>query len=325
MKKWSGYGSCLAGAIEEFLQHKRALCKKYKSEEPAFRALDRYLVQNGVQTIEAIDSAILDQFFRSSASLQATTYNYRLGIIRRLFEWMVSQEKIRVSPLRTKRRQVNQTLMPFIFKHEDIKRLLSAASDLRDTSNAHRRAATWQMMIVLGYGLGMRVGEICNLQVGDIDFERSVLLIAESKFGKSRYVPLGPKLAQQLSSYVIESKIKNKSERVFRWHEGRSAMHSCNTGRTFRQLTLALDLHAGPGQREPRFHDLRHSFAVNTLVRFYREGKDPAQHLLRLSTFLGHSELQHTSVYLTITDGLLNEANTRFQKLAMEALREVLL
>ncbi len=323
MKKWTGYRSCLAESIEQFLEHKRALCKKYKSEEPAFRALDRYLVQTGVQTIDKIDGAIVDQFFRSSASMQATTHNYRLGIIRRLFDWMVNQEQICVSPIRTKRRQVNEKLLPFIFTPADVRRLLSAASDLHDTSNAHRRAATWQMMILLGYGLGMRVGEICNLRVGDIDFERNVLLIANSKFGKSRYLPMGPKLAQQLSLYVNDSEIENKSERVFRWHEDRTAMHSCNTWRTFRQLTLALDLRPAAGQREPRFHDLRHSFAVNTLMRFYREGKDPSHHLLPLATFLGHSELQHTAVYLTITDGLLDEANTRFQKLAMEALREV--
>ncbi|MBZ0188602.1 MAG: tyrosine-type recombinase/integrase [Candidatus Obscuribacterales bacterium] len=213
--------------------------------------------------------------------------------------------------------------MPFIFKHEDIQRLLSATDDLRDTSNAHRRSAIWRMMIMLGYGLGMRIGEICNLQVGDIDLERNVLLIANSKFGKSRYLPMGPKIAERLALYLADSVIGNESQRVFRWREDRQAIHSCNTWRTFRHLTSVLNLHAGPGQREPRFHDLRHSFAVNTLLRFYQNGEDPAQHLLPLSTFMGHSEIQHTAVYLTITDALLNEANSRFQKLAMKALQEV--
>jgi integrase len=323
MKKWTGYQSPLAESIERFLQHKRALCKKYRSEEPAFRALDRYLLQIDVRNIEEIDSTILDQFFRSSASMHAITFNARLGIIRRLFEWMVNQGTIPVSPLRTRNKRVNRRLLPFIFKHDDIRRLLIAASDLRDTSNAHRRAETWQMMILLGYGLGMRIGEICNLRVGDIDFDRNVLLIANSKFGKSRYLPMGPKLARRLSAYVTGSKPRDKSDRVFRWRDDRVAMDGCNTWRTFRQLMLSLDLRAGPGHREPRFHDLRHSFAVNTLLRFYQEGKNPAQHLLSLSTFLGHSELHHTAVYLTITDALLHEANGRFQRFAMQAIEEV--
>ena len=115
------------------------------------------------------------------------------------------------------------------FKHDDIKHLLNAAGSLRDTSNAQRRAETWRLMILLGYGLGMRIGEICNLQVGDIDFERNVLLIANSKFGKSRYLPMGPKVAQELGAYVASSKVKDPTQRVFRWREDRNAIHSCNT------------------------------------------------------------------------------------------------
>ncbi len=86
-----------------------------------------------------------------------------------------------------------------------------------------------------------------------------------------------------------------------------------------------MGLRASPGERSPRLHDLRHSFAVNTLLRWYREGKDASEHLLQLSTFLGHSKLQHTSVYLTMTDELLNEANGRFHKFASSALQEVAL
>ncbi len=323
MKMWTGYQSPLGDSIERFVEYKRALCKTFKSQEPALRALDRYLVQASVGGLDEINSAVLDQFFRSSSSLDAKSYNQRLGIIRHLFDWMVTQGRISASPLQVKKRKIQPSLMPFIFKHEDIKRLLSATDDLRDTSNAHRRAETWRMMILLGYGLGMRIGEICNLQISDIDLKGNVLLIANSKFGKSRYLPVGPKVAQQLSAYLDNSQIRTESQRVFRWREDRQAMHTCNTWRTFRHLTLALNLHAGPGQREPRFHDLRHSFAVNTLLRFYQEGKDPSQQLLSLSTFMGHSDLQHTAVYLTITDALLNEANSRFQKLAMDALREV--
>lgn len=323
MKKWAGYQSVLADSIVQFLQHKRALCKKYSSEESALRALDRYLLCVGLQTIKEIDSEVLDQFFRSVGSTHPNTYNYRLGVIRRLFEWMVTQDRLPASPLRAKKRRVNQTAAPFIFKHDDIKRLLAAASELRDTSNAHRRAATWQMMIMLGYGLGLRVGEICNLRVGDIDLKQNLLLIANAKFGKSRYVPMGPKLAEQLGKYVAGSKNKNETDPVFRWRDDRRALHPCNTWRVFRHLVLSLGLRARPGQREPRFHDLRHSFAVNSLLRFYQEGKDPSQHLLALSTFLGHSELQHTAVYLTITDELLKEANGRFQRFALPALHEV--
>lgn len=323
MNKWTGYRSPLSDSMERFVAHKRALGTNFKSQEPALKALDRYLMQSGVTSLNQIDSQVLDDFFRLKAPLHPTCYNHWLSAIRRFFEWMVNQERMPISPVRTRKRKTKPSLIPFIFKHDDIKHLLNAAGNLRDTSNAQRRAETWRLMILLGYGLGMRISEICNLQVGDIDFERNVLLIANSKFGKSRYLPMGPKVAQELGAYVAATKVKDPTQRVFRWREDRNAIHSCNTWRTFRHLTLGLNLRAGPGQKEPRFHDLRHSFAVNTLLRFYREKKDPSQYLLSLSTFMGHSEPQHTAVYLTITDALLNEANSRFQKLAIEALREV--
>ena len=198
------------------------------------------------------------------------------------------------------------------------------ASQLRDsTSNARGRASKYRMIFAMAYGLGLRVGEICALQVGDVDVQQGVLTIKQSKFGKTRLVPMGPKLAWQLSEFLNELCSQDKSDPVFSILGNKRAMSRTTISLVFHQLVLKMGLQPNGGERSPRLHDLRHSFAVNTLLRLYQDGNDPSQQLLHLSTFLGHSKLQHTTIYLSMTNELLREANSRFHKFAAETLQEV--
>ena len=103
----------------------------------------------------------------------------------------------------------------------------------------------------------------------------------------------------------------------------RAAVHPGTISQTFHQLVRRLGLVPPAGVAAPRVHDLRHSFAVGTLLRWYRDGVDPAARLFHLATFLGHANPSSTAVYLTITTELLAAANRRFEGLAAPALREV--
>ena len=99
-------------------------------------------------------------------------------------------------------------------------------------------------------------------------------------------------------------------------------MHPCTASQTFHRLVLALELPVPDGVSPPTLHSLRHSFAVGCLLRWYREGLDPAARLHQLSTFMGHVALSSTAVYLTITPALLDEANRRFEIFAEPAWTE---
>ena len=106
--------------------------------------------------------------------------------------------------------------------------------------------------------------------------------------------------------------------------DGSKPISATAIGTTLHHLFAELGLQIPPGASRPRVHDLRHSFAVGTLLRWYREGLDPATRLLHLSTFLGHADPASTAVYLTITPELLAQASRRFERFAGEKLREVL-
>lgn len=320
---WQSFKSPLAEPINKYLEHKRALCKKFKSEENTLRVFDTYLYKIALADISGLTSGLIEQYLSERPPSRPSTYNNHVGNLRRFFAWMVKHEIISKSPLQFSRPRTEENLKPYILSHEVVKQLLEMAGQLRDTSNARRRGPTYQMVFALAYGLGLRVGEISRLQVGDIDFQRAVIVINKSKFSKTRSVPMGPKLTLRLKEFLEQSGPHESTDPVFSARGDKRPLARVTITVVFHQLILKMGLKAVVGEREPRLHDLRHSFAVNTLLRWYREGKSPSEHLPYLCTFLGHSKLSSTAIYLTITADLLNEANDRFHKFAAPVLKEV--
>lgn len=175
------------------------------------------------------------------------------------------------------------------------------------------------MIFALLYGLGLRVGEAWRLCRRDVDLDRQVLAIRETQFSKSRLVPFGPRMGQRLREYIRRCEQRRArfqpDSPVFSFN-GQQPVSPGSISRTFHGLLSQLDLDLPAGVRPPSTHGLRHSFAVATLLRWYRTGKDPGKRLLRLSTFLGHVNPMSTAVYLTITADLLKEAANRFERFA---------
>ena len=317
---WTGFRSPLADGITRYLDTKRALGCRFASEERTLRLLDRFLVQQDITTTEAITGNMLGRFVASRPRPVARSYNHLLGVVRRLFDWLVSQGVLHSSPLQTRPKRETAKRLPFLFNPPLARRLLDCAAALPDNNRSRYRGPTYRTIFALLYGLGLRVGEVSRLQCGDVDLEHDVLLIRDSKFGKSRLVPFGPKLAQVLRSYLdghpLRAQFSESTVPLFSWN-GRRPVSTNSIRNVFRERLLPqLQLEIPDGTTHPRVHDLRHSFAVGTLLRWYRQGVDPSARLHHLSTFLGHVNPVTTAVYLTITSDLLAEANRRFEAFA---------
>jgi site-specific recombinase XerD len=201
---WNGFHSPLAPHIEQYLATKRAMGCKFASEDRMLRLLDRFLDEQGINRVEAVDSACLEAFMASRNRVNARSYNHLLGVVRRLFDWIVSQQILAASPLQAKARSETARRLPFLFPPAAIKELLVEAQALHDNARAPLRGATYEMVFALLAGLGLRVGEVARLQCGDVDLEREVLEIRDTKFGKDRLVPFGPKLAARLRRYLAQ-------------------------------------------------------------------------------------------------------------------------
>ncbi len=317
------FHSFLGESIERFLAHKRALGCRFEVEEKTLRLFDRYLVEQQIDSPEKITSTLLNAFLASRPRKRARSYNHLLCTVSRLLTWLVGQGLLERSPLQARPKKETEPRKPFIFDRAAARALLEAAAGLKDNQSAPLRGVTYRAIFALLYGLGLRVSEVTRLTIGDLDFQRRLLVIRETKFYKSRLAPFGPQIEGLLRDFVQARDAQSLPAEapLFSFRQGRPIRPE-TISQTFHALAPQLKLIVPPGTSSPRLHDLRHSFAVGTLLRWYRSGVDPQAGLLRLSTFLGHVDPVSTSVYLTIIDPLLEEANQRFEDFARDLIKE---
>ena len=322
--RWTGFHSPLANGIQQFLAHKRALGQSYGTEEKALRLFDAFLVQQKVQSVSEVTRELVATFLASRPRPRPRSYNHLISVLGRLFRWLVVHAYLPSFPGPMPTRRDRSPRIPFLFTPDQARKLLACAADLEDNPSAPLRSATYRTIFALLYGLGLRVGEVSRLCVKDLDFDRSLLVIRQTKFAKSRLVPFGPRLKALLREYLQLRAEKHgpplADSPVFTFGGGRP-IHPGTISQTFHHLMPQLELRVAPGVSAPRLHDLRHSFAVGTLLRWYQSGIAPGDRLLHLATFLGHVNPNTTAVYLTITPELLQEANQRFERFASSALQ----
>ena len=309
--------SSMAPFLNQFVQYKRALNRKYRADAEVLRLFDRYLHSRHITGWSAVDNFVIDDFLKSRPRVRPRSYNHLLGVVHRFFAFAVMQQWIQRNPVSASPRHETGARIPYLFDLDAAKQLLAVARSLPERSMARYRGLVYETIFALLYGLGLRVGEVVRLTLADADFARDVLFIRETKFCKSRIVPLGPNLAQRLKRYVEQRHGSNAApERPLFSFTKRGCIHEGTISQAFHTLLPKLQLHVPPGVSPPRLHDLRHSFAVATLLRWYRQGIDPNCRLMHLATFLGHVDPNSTAVYLTITEELLHQAAQRFQVLA---------
>ena len=309
--------SLLAGPISVFLQYKTALGCKFQTEAAALRLLDSFIADRCVVVLDQVDSRLIDAFLASRPREHARSYNHLVGVTRRFFAWALVQGIVERNPVNARPRRTTGQRIPYLFSLAEAQRLLDAARSMRTRPKAPHRALVYETVFALLYGLGLRVGEVTRLLVSDVDFERATLSVRDTKFYKSRLVPFGPRMGERLARYLDQRFGPQPDPEVplFSFTR-RGAVHEGTISLTFHSLLPQLKLDVPVGVCTPRLHDLRHAFAVGTLLRWYRSGVDPNTRLIQLSTFLGHSDPASTSVYLTITEELLREADRRFRVFA---------
>jgi integrase len=301
----------LTAATAAFLAHKRALGRKYQSEEATLRLLVAFAADHGLDRLDQLSAELLDEFVASRPRPRPRSFNQLVGIVGGFLDWAVAQQLLAVSPLRTTRRRETANYIPFLFDAAQARQILDAAAALPDNSRATGRGSTYHALFALCYGLGLRAGEVCGLRLGDVDADRSLLVVRGGKFGKSRLVPHGPRMAELVAGQA-ERRGGPDDAPLFSF-DGRRCLNPGTASQVFRRLVVDLDFPIPDGVSPPRLHCLRHSFAVGCLLRWYRDGLDPSARLYDLSTFMGHVDPTSTQIYLTITAELLDEANRRFE------------
>ena len=212
---------------------------------------------------------------------------------------------------------------PYIYSEDEVRRLLETAWRF-PSPHSPLRPQMLYTMLVLAYCAGLRLGEIVRLNVGDVHLGDETIEIRDSKFFKSRRLPLAPSVMSALRDYLDARKRASApdvpSSGLF-WHQRASGRYShVMTGKLLVRVLRLSGLKPAQGRAGPRIHDLRHAFVVNRMLAWYREGANPQSRLPYLATYLGHKDINSTLVYLTITQELLQQAGERFRASASAVL-----
>lgn len=252
-----------------------------------------------------------------------TSWQVRHNALLGFYRYAISRGLVRESPLPLSTPKVTTTFRPYIYSVDELRRILSSIESCR-RPRSDLDTCTFGSLIVLMYGAALRTSEALTLKIRDVDLAGAVLTIRDSKFFKSRLVPIGSKTVQILTDYHNHrNSRRNGPDSPFFIAKNSKEIPIHMLERAFIQVRN----HAGLGRQgdprcQPRLHDLRHTSAVHRLVRWYREGKDVQKLLPQLSVYMGHAHLAATQVYLSITPELLYEANQRFERYAtLEALQ----
>ena len=156
---WTGFRSVFADGMRAFLAYKRALGRHYRAEESALRLLDRFLVEHRVSAVDDVTPSLIDDFLVSRPRPAPRSYNHLHGSLVRFFDWMIHQERLQHSPVRSKPRRGTRVRLPFLLDPAAARRLFDVAGRLPDNRSTTCRGSSFRTIFTLLYGLGLRVGE----------------------------------------------------------------------------------------------------------------------------------------------------------------------
>lgn len=301
--------------ITQYVMFRRTLGERCKTNENNLRSFSRAI---GPRTrITRIRRKQVAEFLAGSGPI-TNAWHVKYSALKGFFEFAISRGYLRSSPLPAELPKRLPILVPYIYSHAEIRRLLDAIPSVRLPSRIE--PITLRAILLLMYGAGLRRGEVLNLTVADADLLNALLTVRDTKFFKSRWVPIGRNLANVLRDYASWRHSRHSAD------GGVSHFFVDRNGAplTWWPLHHAFDRlrrHAGVqrsdgGRYQPRMQDLRHTFAVHRLTNWYRQGLDVQRLVYHLSVYLGHAQLANTQVYLTMTPELLQQASTGFERYA---------
>ena len=307
--------STLRAALEEYLALRRALGFKLVLSG---RLLHRFVDFAEREGTTAISTELALRWATQPADAQPAQWANRLGMVRRFAQHRSATDPRTEIPPSDLLPHRFRRVSPYLYSDDEVRRLMRAARQL--PSSLGLRAHTYATLFGLYAVTGLRTNEALRLERDDVDLHEGVLTVRETKFGKSRWVPIHRSTQRVLRQYAIgrNALCPHPNSPSFFLSERGTRVTEWSMRRTFVKLSCQIGLRAPSDSRGPRLHDFRHRFAVNTLVGWYRAGRDVERHLPQLSTYLGHAHVTDTYWYLTATPELMHLANRRLGRAARE-------
>lgn len=287
--------------VERYIALRRSLGFKLEENASHLSAFARHAMKQGdthVRTVTAMAWA-------AAVSSTPGSHSRRLQEIALLARFLRAEDPTHEVPQQHLIYRSPPRPVPYIYTAEELTRMLDAAANLRRQKPSPLRQHVYVMLFGLLASTGLRVSEALNLRLGDL-LPGGVLHIRQTKFNKSRLVPMHPSVVEALNAYLhVRQRVAGIDDHVF-LSVGGKQMSFSTVAATF----LVILRKAGIGQsrlRRPRIHDLRHTFATRVLEQCVTRRDAVARDFVALSTYLGHSDIRYTYWYLEATPDLMGD------------------
>jgi site-specific recombinase XerD len=302
----------LSDVIHAYVLLQQSLGKRFESARTLLRRFGREMGNPDIRDVAAANVAA---FLRGSEPLSAT-WALKYRVLSGFYSFAISRGHVDSSPLPTSQPKLPPQQSPYIYSTDELRRLLDATSAL-DVANS-RLKAMYRTLLLLLYGAGLRVGEALSLTLRDVDLAERIITVRNTKFFKTRLVPIGPNLTFELAAHIQRRRqlplLAGDDSPLFTNRTGKRWSYQ-HVIRLFQRVRRTAGIGCAAGERRPpRLHDLRHTAAVHRVVAWYRSGRDVQRLLPQLATYLGHVDLRSTQRYLQMTPELLQEASRRFAR-----------
>jgi integrase/recombinase XerD len=296
----------LREALAGYLDLRRGLGFKLARDEKLLEQFIGWLEERGTATVTVADALA---WATLPAGASPGWLRMRITVVRGFAAYLATLDPSAEVPPASLLPGGSRRAVPYLYSAADITALIAQAARLRTPL----RPATLQTLIGLLAVTGMRIGEVIALGDGDFDPGQGMLLVRHAKLGKHRLIPLHPSTVTAVQDYRrLRDQVfpRPASEALLVSAAGTRLLHD-NVSVTFTRLARRAGLAARPGGSRPRIHDLRHSFAVATLLDWCRDGGEVAARMPLLSAYLGHADPAGTYWYLHAAPELLAEAARR--------------
>jgi integrase/recombinase XerD len=318
------FGSFLGPLMREHLALMRAMGYRYDVHEKHMLNLDRLLQDRSDLAGQPLP-IIIHEWMKAKPSPEHALHCLKVGrVLSKALSRIDLSSKGIAWDRWIAREAKRHHRHPYILSESDICRILQAALSL-PSPRSPLRPCTIYTMLVLAYCAGLRLGEIVRLNLGDVDLETHTIEIRETKFFKTRRLPLSNSAAEALSAYLdVRRKAGASAEPTaglfWHWHNRGAGRYSyVMTEKMLVRVLRHSGIKPNKGKAGPRIHDLRHAFVVHRMLAWYRQGINPQPYLPYLATYMGHRDINSTLVYLTITQELLQHAGEKYRQLGAVA------
>jgi integrase len=314
------FASHLGPFITRHIALKQALGRQCTSERNVLAHLDRFLATRGTE----ITAETFARWCSTIAHLMPGVRRSWMRVVRNLCLYRKRSEPACFVPDPSVFPRPHVPRRPYLFTGQDIVRVLRATDRLRPASTSPLHREVLRLAVVLLYTAGLRRGELVRLTLADYDPTERTLTIRASKFHKSRLVPLSSDAAGEMGAYLVVRRRLAHAVETPLLCNSRGGLHrytGAGLAQGLRQLLRRAGVRTTSGGL-PRVHDLRHSFAHEALLRWYRAGIDVQAKLPALATYMGHVSVVSTQYYLSLLEPVA-EASGRFERHCDTFLRTV--